>query len=161
MTSCSVTARLHLVKHSETQTDTGHPEIASTMDLSDEFEHLSLHSFESDAPGTDYSFAGLSVASQVTDVLESSDSVSGERLGVEHFEVCFDAGVEVHAETEFKKVLFLGSGATMNVYKGVWKDRGQVVLFGPVLARSIHRPLSISICWKPACWSFRYCHMTT
>jgi len=100
------------------------------MDLSDEFQHLSLRSFESDAPGTDYSFAGLSVASQVTAVLESSESGSepSDRLGVERFfEVCFDAGVEVHAETEFEKGLFLGSGATMNVYKGVWKERGQAV----------------------------------
>jgi hypothetical protein len=100
------------------------------MNLSDGFDHLPLHSFESDAPGTDYSFAGFSVASQVTDVLDSSkaDSVPGERLSVERFfEVCFDAGVEVHSETEFERGLFLGSGATMNVFKGVWKDRGKVV----------------------------------
>jgi hypothetical protein len=100
------------------------------MDPSDEFPRLPLDTFASDALGTDYSFAGLSVASQVTEMLESTeaDSVSGERLGVDRFfEVCFDAGVELHSETEFEKGLFLGSGATMNVFKGVWKDREQVV----------------------------------
>jgi hypothetical protein len=100
------------------------------MDPSGEFQRLPLHFFESDAPGTDYSFAGLSVASQVTEGLENTeaDSGSGAILDVERFfEVCFDAGVEVHSETEFEKGLFLGSGATMNVFKGVWKDRGQVV----------------------------------
>jgi hypothetical protein len=101
------------------------------MDPSDAFEHLPLHFFESDAPGTDYSFAGLSVASEVTHVLESAeaDSLSSDRLvGVEHFfKVCFDASIEVHSETEFEKGLFLGSGSTMNVFKGVWRDRGQVV----------------------------------
>jgi hypothetical protein len=114
------------IKHPE---KVRHSKIAP-MDLSDGFQHLSLSSFESDALGTGSSFAGFSVASQVTAALEGSEAGSepSDRLGVEHFfEVCFDAGVEVHSEIEFEKVSFLGSGATMNVFKGVWSEQGQTV----------------------------------
>lgn len=102
------------------------------MSLSDEFEHLSLDAFESDNASEEYSFVGLSVDSRVTDALYSTEAErstqSSQHVTVERFlEECCDAGVQVFPESSFEKQSFLGSGATMDVYKSRWKDRGQLV----------------------------------
>lgn len=106
------------------------------MDLSNEFEQLSLDSFESDNVSAEHSFVGLTIDSRITDALAGTEdpeatvksSSSRQDVTVERFfEECFDAGVEVISESSFEKQTFIGSGATMEVYKSQWKDRGRTV----------------------------------
>ena len=106
------------------------------MDLTNEFDHLSLDSFERNNVSAEHSFVGLTIDSRITDALADTEdpvatvksSSSGRDVTVERFfEECYDAGVEVFSESNFEKQMFIGSGATMEVYKSQWKDRGQTV----------------------------------
>lgn len=108
------------------------------MDLSGEFERLSLDTFEAEstAPPTEYSFVGLTVDSRVTGVLTTTEEdaeatvrpIFGGGMTVEgFFEQCYDAGVQVYPERDFAKQRFIGSGSAMEVYEGQWKSRGQAV----------------------------------
>lgn len=97
---------------------------------SEAFEAVDLASFESESVDSSYSFAGLSLSTRVSEDperLERSDQ-SGTGIGVEQFfESCFDSGVRVYPESKFAKGRFIGSGATMAVYEGTWKETGSPV----------------------------------
>jgi hypothetical protein len=110
------------------------------MDLSDDLANLSLDSFEpdDDASGS-YSFVGLTVDSRITDILTATDdedtqatiksrSAPEQGISVERFfEECSDTGVAVFSASSFGQRTFIGSGATMEVYKSEWHERRQMV----------------------------------
>jgi hypothetical protein len=110
------------------------------MDLSDDFVHLSLESLDSlasDNISDDYSYAGFTVDSRITDALAETEDPhataktaagAGQDVTVERFfEECFDTGIDVFSESSFEKGDFIGAGATMEVYKSDWKERSQKV----------------------------------
>jgi hypothetical protein len=113
------------------------------MDLTDDLANLSLDSFEfaddASESGT-YSFVGLTVDSRITDILTATEEDDGTQttirsasapeqgISVERFfEECFDTGIAVFSESSFGQKTFIGSGATMEVYKSEWRERKQMV----------------------------------
>jgi hypothetical protein len=106
------------------------------MDLSEEFEHFTLDSFLSDTTSEQPSIIGLTIDSRVTNALCNRDDdiarvpsdSSVQNVTVESFlEECCDAGISVFPESDFEKQDFIGTGATMDVYKAGWKTKGQIV----------------------------------
>lgn len=96
------------------------------MDSPSNFEYVDLSSFESEGDDPSYSFAGISLSSQSTKISRGSDTEwsLGRGISIEgFFEVCFDSGVSVHAESTFSKGRLLGSGSSMAVYQGTWKAK--------------------------------------
>ncbi|KAJ5813167.1 serine/threonine protein kinase [Penicillium robsamsonii] len=107
---------------------------------SEGFELVDLESFESGSVDSSYSFVGLSLgtASEESDHPERNGASGG--ISVEQFfEHCFDSGVRVYPESKFTKGPFLGSGATMAVYEGTWKETGS-----PVALKYFKNALSVS-----------------
>ncbi|KAL6409888.1 serine/threonine protein kinase [Ilyonectria robusta] len=103
------------------------------MELNVEFERLSLGSRGMEESSS-YSFVGFPIDPSVTEALcadgqtAAASSVAEQGISVERFfEECHDAGVKVFSEPDFDKGSFIGSGATMLVYKAVWRDRCQKV----------------------------------
>ncbi|KAJ9419472.1 serine/threonine protein kinase [Fusarium oxysporum f. sp. lycopersici 4287] len=103
------------------------------MEVNFEFERLSLGPRGMEESSS-HSFVGFSIDPSVTEALcadgqaAAASSVAEQGISVESFfEECHDAGVEVFSESDFDKGPFIGSGATMLVYKAVWRDRCQKV----------------------------------
>ncbi|KAJ5110825.1 serine/threonine protein kinase [Penicillium argentinense] len=98
---------------------------------SEAFESVDLSSFESESADSDYSFVGLSLGTQASEsshVYPKDFDDPAKGIDIEHFfEMCFDSGIQVYPETRFTKGRFLGSGATMAVYEGTWKETGRPV----------------------------------
>lgn len=102
------------------------------MSVTRNFERPSLKSFES---RNSYSFEGYSLNAGFADALCSdgqqaspAQSLTEQRFTVEDFfEECHDAGADVPSESNFEKGAFIGSGATMQVYEGLWKSPNQKV----------------------------------
>jgi hypothetical protein len=96
------------------------------MDTPTNFEYVDLSSFESEGDDPSYSFAGISLSSQATKISRDSETEwkLGRGISIERFfEVCFDSGVSVYAESGFTKGRLLGSGSSMAVYQGTWKEK--------------------------------------